>query len=82
MAFLCRAYCDLVDHDRAKEIAALAVHETPTLPATDAVYILQALADSFLAVGRMEGHVAALRRICEILVEHSTVSLARMRQRR
>ena len=69
MAFLCRAYCDLGDHDRTKEIAALALNETPKLPATDAVYIMQALADSFLAVGSMERRVAALRTICEIVVE-------------
>ena len=82
MAFLCRAYCDLEDHDRAKEIAALAFNETPILPATNAVYIMQALADSFLAAGNMERHVAALRAICEILVEHPAVSLARMRLQR
>ena len=69
MAFLCRAYCDLGDHDRAKEIAALALNETPKLPATDAVYIMQALADSFLAVGSKDRHVAALRTVCEIVVE-------------
>ena len=69
MAFLCRAYCDLGDHDRTKEIAALALNETPKLTATDAVYVMQALADSFLAVGRIDRHVAALRTICEIVVE-------------
>ena len=72
MAFLCRAYCDLGDHDRTKEIAVLALNETPKLTATDAatsaVYIMQALADSFLAVGSKDRHVAALRTVCEIVV--------------
>ena len=82
MAISCRACCDLGRHDQAQEFAAFALNGTHALPATDALCILQTLADTFLAVGRMEVHVAALRRICEILVEHPAVSLAGMRQRR